>query len=183
MSAGLRSRYPASNRAIRVSLIMWRAIRSIDWRQRQGAIRHHLNRRAARAEQQDRPECRIDAHADDHFVRAWTADHRLHHEAVDLRAGPDFDDAVQHFLRGHFGRVRALDAEAHAADIGFMRNIGRQNFDDAGGVFRQKPLGPDANVLRIGCNVTFRDRDAGGFQHRLGFNRRQHRFARQRRRR
>ena len=68
----------------------------VERRQGERLVVDHLGRHAAMADQQDRPEHRILGRAQDQLDGMRPLDHRLHHEAVDARAGRRGADLVGH---------------------------------------------------------------------------------------
>ena len=117
------SRRAAGTRAVRC--ISSRASMALSGGSATRGVAHRLDRDAARAERDHRAEHRIGGDADQHFARMREAQHRLHHHALDARLGPQRAHVPQHVVerRGH--HLRVLQVQAHAADVGLVRDVGR----------------------------------------------------------
>ena len=101
----------------------------VERRQRQSLVVDHLDRRAAAAEHDHRPEGRVVGEAGDQFARLRPAHHRLHRHARDARPGLEARGALEDFGRGLAHRLVAGEVELDAADIGFVDDVGRQDLD------------------------------------------------------
>ena len=92
--------------------------------------------------------------------------HRLHGEAVDTGVGPDLPHTREHGLHGILHRGGVVEVQRHAANVGLVRDIGRQDFQDhrkpdgLGGVDGSQRLRADAAGGHHG--------NAVGAEHRLG---------------
>ena len=98
--------------------------REIERRQRQRLVGDHFDRRAAAPEQQERAEQRVDRHAQDQFVgvrprRSFPAPRSP--RSAPWAPPPSRASASP---RGRSDRV-GTQIERHAADIGFVRDVGR----------------------------------------------------------
>ena len=101
--------------------------RCVQRRQGHGAIGQHLDCGAAGTEQDDRTEGGVDTGADDQFARARRLDHRLYREAVDPRIGPRAAHAREHRSCSVAHGLVRIEVERHAADVGLVRDVGRQD--------------------------------------------------------
>ncbi len=107
--------------------------RGVERWQGERAVAEHFHQLPARAEQQHRPELRVDAAADDQFV-AIEFDHRLHahaekmpaaaHTRLARRLCPGFDRAV-----GAPHRIGIGQVQLHAADFGLVRDRPRMQLE------------------------------------------------------
>src|SRR5665213_3522573 len=92
-------------------------------------VLEHFDEHAAQTERHELAEALVADRADDHFLRA-RGQHLLHLDAADLRAGLILfrvgDDRV--VAAAH--RVRALDADQHAAGFGLVENIRRDDLQN-----------------------------------------------------
>jgi len=70
------------------------------------------------SDQQDRSEHRILGRAQDQLDRMRPLDHRLHHEAVDVRAGRHVADFHGHGAHGVGNRLLRAEVELDAAHVG-----------------------------------------------------------------
>ena len=89
----------------------------VERRQCLSGVAQHFDCGAASAEHQHRAEGRVIAHADEQFMRARAADHRLHGDACDARCWMGFCNALKHFAGRGPHRFRRLQSEPDAADI------------------------------------------------------------------
>ena len=84
-------------------------------------------------------ERRVLGHADDQLVGARLAHHGLHGEALDARLRLGAPDLVQHLARRRLDLGHALQLQAHAADVGFVRDVFRNDLQDASLVGLEQP--------------------------------------------
>ncbi len=101
----------------------------IERRQGQRLVAHHLDRGAAVAEHQDRPEHRIVSEAHDQLEGVVGVDHALDRQAVDPSLGPTRLDIGQHGARGFVHGPGIGQAEHHAADVGLVGDVGRDDLE------------------------------------------------------
>ena len=92
----------------------------VERRQGQGLVLEDFDQLAAHAEQQHRPELRVDAAAQDDLVAVGQLDHLLHGDALEvlgaLLLGHRGLDVVEGLA--HVGLV--LEVQLHAADVGLV---------------------------------------------------------------
>ena len=150
----------------------------VERRQRVRRVAHHLDRGAAGAERQERPEGGIDRHPRDQLDRLRPADHRLHGEALDTCPGLEPRHTLEDSMRGLLSLLGPLKSQTHAAHFGLVREVVGQDLDDTGAVVRDPACGESAHLRRVTCHVGRDDRDAVGGEQDLGFDLRQHRAAR-----
>ena len=137
----------------------------VERRQAQRAVLAQFDRRAAFAEQHRGPEHRVARDADDQFVRAGPAGHRLHREAQHLGLRLLARHALAHADgRGaHF--VHRREAERHAADVRLVDDLRRQDLER----HRKADLrGGEHRLLGVARAARVHHRDAVGLQQRLG---------------
>ena len=91
----------------------------IQRRQRQRAIFEHLDQLTAGAEQDDRPELRIEAAADDQLV-AIELRHRLHGHALEVLRADFLGDRAPNALERRLHRIGIAQVQLHAADVGLV---------------------------------------------------------------
>ena len=118
------------------------------------------------ADQQDRPEHRILGRAQDQLDRMRPLDHRLDHEAVDLRAGRRGADLVGHAAHGVGDRLLRAEVELDAADVALVGDLARQDFHRDGKADARR------RCRRLGGvehDLGRHDGNAVGRQHPLGF--------------
>ena len=127
----------------------------IQRRQRHRRIVDDLGCRASRSEQDHRAEQGILVDAEQEFVRVGPRDHGLHGEAFDARLGLQLAHPLQHLLGGADRLLRRAQSEAHAADIGFMRDVLGEDLDRQSRRLLQQAGGDGVHLLR-------RSRHAGG---------------------
>jgi uncharacterized protein (DUF885 family) len=136
----------------------------IQWRQRDRAVADHLDHGAAEAETDGGAEHGIAHHADHQLAAVPLEVHRLDQHAVDARVRPRERDVAQHVLVAVVHAARIGAAETHAAHVGLVRDVGREDLhrDRVAGLLRhgdgfvRRMRGPGAN-----------DRDAEGREQRL----------------
>ncbi len=138
-------------------------------RQRHGGVVNDLNRDTAGAEQEDRTEDRIDAHAEDQFLGMFAFDHRLHGKTLNVALRPKLPHSFTD-RAGRFGRGGgALDPQHHAANIRFVRNRFRQQFDGDLAASSEHRLCRLSHGVRRGSHHRFRHLHSIGADDRLGF--------------
>lgn len=140
-------------------------------RQRQRLVVHHLDRGAAGTEQHDRPEGRIVGEADDQFPRPGPEDHRLNHETLDAGVGQGRRHPLRHCRSGRGRLLPAQHIESDPAHVGLVRDVVRHDLDRAAAArpgCLQEPLGSPADLVRVGSEQRFRNRNLIGREHPLG---------------
>jgi len=135
-------------------------------------VLQHLDQHAAEAERDELAERRVGDGADDHFLAA--AQHLLHLHADEIRLG------VVLLRVGHDRRVtlldrgRILDADQHAAGLGLVQDLGRDDLEhDREAHFACEPH----RFLRRLRDAFLRHRNAVRVADQLAFGRRQRRTA------
>ncbi len=118
------------------------------------------------AEENHRPEPAAGADADHQFVSAVSGLHRLDRKAVDHRFGGQIPHPLQHFGGGHQHFERVFQVERHAADIGLVDDVRRENFQGHRPADFQHRVG---GRLRRGGEAQRRDRNLVGAQDLAGF--------------
>ena len=93
--------------------------RRVERRQTERAVLEDFDQRAAGAEQQDRPELRVDAAADDQLV-AVELDHRLDGDALEMLRADFLADRRLDALEGGAHGVGVAQIELHAAHVGLV---------------------------------------------------------------
>ena len=101
-------------------------------------------------------------------MRAGTLGHRLDYEAVDMGVGLDLGDAQQHRRGGAGDRRAVLQIQRDGADIGFVDDVGRENFQRDGKAERDR--GAMRFLRRLG-DAQFDGRDRVGLQNCVRFDR------------
>ena len=143
--------------------------RAVERRQRQRLVGDHLHRHAPGAEQHHRAEGGVFGHAQNQLMRVLAPDHRLHRQPVDLRVGPRLARSGEDALGGGGGLLSRVQVQPHAADVGFMGDVARQDLDRHRLNARlQHPPRDLARLLRRACGLGFGGGHAVGAQHRLG---------------
>ncbi len=99
--------------------------RGIQRRQRDGGIAQDFDRGAARAEHQRRPEHGIAGQAEQELVGAAERRHALHGVAAVMRLGPVSPEILVDAGEGGVQRGGIGQIELHAADVGFVRDVRR----------------------------------------------------------
>ena len=103
----------------------------IERRQGQGLVVDHLCRDAAMSDHQDRPEYRILGRADDQFHRVRPPHHRLDDETVDRALGRGGDRPCRSSpSTASSTACSGAEIERHAADVGLVGDLARQDLDD-----------------------------------------------------
>ena len=149
----------------------------VERRQGDGGVGDHLDRGAAGAEQDDRAEQRVLADADDQLMGAGPRDHRLNREALDRGVGRLGGDAVEDALGGVGRRLRRADAEHHAADVGLVADVTRQQLHRHRRVAGEQ-VGRDClGLLDVVGDQRFHHRHAESGERRLGLRLGQRRAA------
>jgi hypothetical protein len=100
---------------------------AIERRQRDRAVGDDLDRRAAVAEQQHRPEQGVDAGADDQLLGEWSAHHLLDGEAGQPRLRARGANPRQHLLGGEANVALVAKVEGNASDIRLVTDVGRED--------------------------------------------------------
>ncbi len=98
-------------------------------RQPQLAVAEQLDERAAHAEEQHRPELRVDRRADDQLV-AGVVDHRLDGDALEVLLAARLGHRRPHALERLAHRALVDQVEAHATDVGLVRDRAAVQLDD-----------------------------------------------------
>ena len=141
--------------------------RHVQRRQRHRAVGHHLDRRAALAEQQHRAEQRVDAGADDQLERLRPAHHGLDREAGDHGVGAQPGHALAHRRRSVAQHRRVDEVERHAADLALVRDLRRHDFQRHRVADRRRRPLRGAGIVRHRPRTG--DRHAAGGQQVLDF--------------
>ena len=102
--------------------------------------------------------------------RARLAHHGLHREALDARLRLGAPDLVQHLARRRLDLGRALQLQAHAADVGLVRDVLRKDLQDAGLVGLEQARRFLAGRVRIRRHGGGHDRNAVGGQQGFGID-------------
>ena len=137
-----------------------------------GSVGDGLDRGAALAEHQHRPEDRVDRDAEDQFVAALVLDHLLHRQALDARIRPALPGPRQDGLGRRQQQFLRADVEHDAADVGLVRDVRRV---DLQGQRITQPVADPGQFLERSRHLGLDDRDRVGGQHALGLRLRQHR--------
>ena len=90
------------------------------------------------------------------------AQHRLHHRAFDARLGPQRAHLAQHVVERRGDHSSFAQAEAHAADVGLVRDVGRVDLEHD----------READLARRGDGAGRASRGDDGARHRAGRTRR-----------
>jgi hypothetical protein len=124
--------------------------RQIERRQGEGLVVDHLRRGSAMAEQNDRPEGRIVGNAHDQFARFRAMNHGLNDHAGYMRAS-GFSERTRAIISAVVLRTASAcgQAEFHAADIGFMHDVARPDFDGDRAVLLKKRRRDFGGLVRI----------------------------------
>ena len=99
-------------------------------RQPQCLIVDHLDRGAAAAERHHRTEGRIVGDPHDQFLGLRPHDHRVDRDAAQLRGGAKLPRPRQNIVHRLPQGARIGEVQTHAADFGFVHDVGRQHLGD-----------------------------------------------------
>ncbi len=147
---------------------------AVERRQRDRGVVHHLDGDAAGTEQDDRPEDRIVAHAQNQFLRMFAHHHRLDGIALDIGLRRVLANPALDLGGRRAGRLGRAQIEHDAADIRFVRDRLRQQLHHHVFVVLQKPGGRLAGLGRRSRHDRLRHGDAVGGDDGLGFRLGQH---------
>ena len=102
----------------------------IERRQADRPIGDHLGRGAAMSEQKDGAERAVVADAGEQLERIRAFHHLFDGKAGDPGEGGALADHLQHLVGSLLDARAGAQVEADAADIGLVRDVGRQDLDD-----------------------------------------------------
>ena len=121
----------------------------VERRQRQRLVVDDLDRGAAAAEYDDRPEGRIVGDPGDELARFRAQNHRLDDHPGNARVRSCRARLAEDLGSGVAHRLLARKVQPHAADVGFVHDVPRLDLHHDGAAAREKWLCRLAGLLRI----------------------------------